>query len=91
MRRLVAALLFAVACTSTRTASFDDARIAENVVGALREDRIEGITVSVTHGRVKLVGIVATRGERDEAEVDAERVPGVVAVENQIEVSGQKP
>ena len=91
MRRLVAALLLAVACTFSRTASFDDARIAENVAGALREDHIEGITVSVTHGRVTLVGIVPTRGERDEAEVDAERVPGVVAVENQIEVSGQKP
>jgi osmotically-inducible protein OsmY len=86
----VAAALFATACTSSRTASFDDARIEEEVAGALRADHIDGIAVSVKAGCVTLTGIVATRAERDEASSIAERVPGVISIANQIEVSGQK-
>jgi osmotically-inducible protein OsmY len=91
MRRVFAVLLLAAACTSTRPASFDDARITEDVAGALRADHINGIMVSVTSGRVRLAGIVPTREQRELAALDAERVPGVVAVENQIEVPGKKP
>ena len=83
---LGAALLITASCASSRSASFDDARIKEDVTGALIADHIEGITVSVSQGRVTLVGLVPGVKDRQLAVMDAERVPGVRFVDDQIEV-----
>ncbi|HEY6895437.1 MAG TPA: BON domain-containing protein [Rhodanobacteraceae bacterium] len=89
-RRLFVVLASALmtACASTRSVSFDDARIKEDVAGALNADHLQGIQVSVVNGRVTLIGLVATDAARAEAGADAERVPGVVAVDNQIGIAG---
>jgi len=84
-------MLIVAACASSPTASFDDTRITEDVIGALNSDHLRGIAVSVTNGRVKLVGLVPSESNRALAIVDAERVPGVVAIDDQIEVSGRPP
>jgi hyperosmotically inducible protein len=44
------------------------------------------IHIVVEHGRVTLTGVVQTRMERIRAELDARRVPGVLAVENRLRV-----
>jgi len=88
-KRLLIALLASiviVSCASSRSASFDDARIKEDVVGALHGDHLQGIEVSVTNGHVTLVGLLPSDADRGLATADAERVPGVVAVDNQIAV-----
>lgn len=70
----------------SRVDSFDDARIKEDVAGALNADHIYNVTVSVSGGRVMLVGTVPNALAREGATRDAERVAGVVAVDNRIEV-----
>jgi len=75
-----------LSCAGSRTASFDDARIKEDVIGALNGDHLKGIEVSVTSGHVILVGLVPSDAARALAATDAERVPGVVSVDNQIDV-----
>src|ERR1700694_2520173 len=84
--RAAACVLLTLTCATGRTASFDDARIAEDVTGTLHDDHIENVTVSVKNGRVTLVGIVDSEDQRELAGRDAERVPGVVAISNQISV-----
>lgn len=77
------------ACAATRSVSFDDARIAEEINRAFHGDNIDGVTVSVSNGRATLTGIVDSEEQSDRARRDAERVDGVVAVSNQIRVRTQ--
>jgi osmotically-inducible protein OsmY len=74
------------ACSAARSVSFDDARIAEEIKGAIHEDHIDEVTVSVKNRRVTLEGIVDSQEQSDQARRDAERIDGVVAVSNQIRV-----
>jgi hypothetical protein len=74
------------ACSAARSASFDDARIAEEINGTIHKDHIDEVTVSVKNGRVTLRGIVDSSEQSDQARRDSERVDGVGAVSNQIRV-----
>ena len=80
------ALPILMSCAESRSASFDDARIAEDVKGALSADHMDAVSVDVRNGRVTLVGILATQEEKLQAQRDAERVDGVVSVKNEVEV-----
>jgi len=73
-------------CAASRSSSFDDARIAEDVKGAVSADHLDAVSVYVTNGRVTLVGIVATQEDKLRAQRDAERVDGVTSVANEVEV-----
>ena len=66
-----------------------DSEIRQNVETELRWDpdiKSDDIAVAVDGGVVTLTGFVRSYSQRREAEIDAKRVAGVVAVANDIEV-----
>lgn len=75
-----------MSCAASRSSSFDDARIIEDVKAALSADHLDAVSVRVTSGRVTLVGIVATQEDKLQAQRDAERVDGVISVANEVEL-----
>jgi len=71
-----------------------DAAVEQNVRNALRRDPYVsdlGIRVSAVNGKVYLNGDVASYFERAQAEDAASRAPGVVDVDNQIDVAYTGP
>lgn len=78
-------------CFTFRSKSFDDARIAEEVVSVLHADHIENVSASVSAGQVRLSGTVRHADQRAQAARDIERIDGVVSVENQIRVTEPGP
>jgi len=72
----------------------DDATITANVKAALLQDpetRGSNISVNTVHGDVELSGFVNTREEGSEATHDANRVAGVRAVNNRLQINGGGP
>ena len=66
-----------------------DSEIRQNVESELRWDpdiKSDDIAVAVDGGVVMLTGFVRSYGQRREAESDAKRAAGVMAVANDIEV-----
>ncbi|MDQ6800498.1 MAG: BON domain-containing protein [Acidobacteriota bacterium] len=82
------ALLLATSagCFSGRQATSDDARISDEIRGALHTDRIDEVTVDVANGHVRLSGS-ATAEQIERAVFDAERVDGVRSVKSTIRAS----
>ena len=70
-----------------------DADIAADVENALKYDNrvdVGDVVVQVAGGVVNLSGVVGSSDERQAAEEDAWYTPGVVAVENRIDVSASR-
>lgn len=68
----------------------DDALLRRDVRTAIRRDPyvdVSNVTVSVLHGKVHLLGNVYSTFERERAEVAAERVAGVMDIDNRLAVA----
>jgi osmotically-inducible protein OsmY len=86
LRTLPAVALFlgiSAGCFSGRQATSEDARISDDILGALHSDQIDDVTVDVSNGGVTLSGS-ATAEQIQRAVSDAERVAGVRSVKNAI-------
>jgi osmotically-inducible protein OsmY len=79
------ALLLITAC-SLNPQSSADSEVTEQIKTALHADQLDGVDVRVSHGAVTLSGIVSSELEREVAQREAERVDGVRAVANRIEI-----
>jgi len=56
-------------------------------IGNISADRLKNIEVNAANGRVTLKGNVASESEKQEIENHVKQLPGVQAVDNQIQVS----
>jgi osmotically-inducible protein OsmY len=72
-----------------------DATIQKQVMGGVYNDAtvhdMPNIQITTQRARVTLQGAVASQEEKKEIEGDAEEVPGVVAVEDDLQVKGYGP
>jgi hyperosmotically inducible periplasmic protein len=90
-------LCLAAACSSTRTQkspgeSVDDAVIATKVKADLIDNpatKARDIDVAVFKGRVQLNGFVDSRTEATQAAAVAQKINGVVGVDNNLKVKGE--
>jgi osmotically-inducible protein OsmY len=76
-------LVVSAGCFTARRATSEDARISDDILGALHTDHIDDVTVDVVNGRVTLSGS-GTADQIQRAVADAERVEGVRSVKNKI-------
>ncbi|MEO8035661.1 MAG: BON domain-containing protein [Acidobacteriota bacterium] len=89
MKRLllvIATLLLSLLASCGTTASSADATLQGSIVAVLHGDHLDDVRVMVHNRRVVLDGTVGSQEERDQAQSDAERVDGVLAVRNNLKI-----
>lgn len=77
-------LVLGLSCASSSSSA--DATLQGSIVAALHGDHLDDVRVTVHNRRVMLDGTVGSQEERDQAQSDAERVDGVMAVHNNLRI-----
>lgn len=81
-----ATFLLSLIASCGTTASSADATLQGSIVAVLHGDHLDDVHVEVHNSRAVLAGTVGSQEERDQAQSDAERVDGVVAVRNNLKI-----
>jgi osmotically-inducible protein OsmY len=89
IRRVAIAGVVAVSlsCGSSSTQAALDATLEQLVTTAVRSDHLNHVTVRVHDRRVTLTGTVQSTLELETAQRDAERVEGVLGVQNNLRIA----
>jgi osmotically-inducible protein OsmY len=85
---IVGMMVVAVSCGPS-TATAIDATLEQEVTSAVHADHLDHVTVRVHDRRVTLTGTVQSALDLQSAQRDAERVEGVLGVQNNLQVLPQ--